>query len=81
MYASGKALQIAIETRSNRLALLGLCETGWTQAGRVKLVSGKEIIYSGHAEQNAPHTEGVALMLSKESSKTLILQIHWPDTI
>ncbi|VDP05670.1 unnamed protein product [Schistosoma curassoni] len=30
------------------------------------------LLYSGHEEGNAPHTQGVALMLSKEARKTLI---------
>ena len=32
----------------------------------------KTIIYSGHAQEDAPHTEGVALMLYKEATKSLI---------
>ncbi|XP_037106123.1 LOW QUALITY PROTEIN: craniofacial development protein 2-like [Syngnathus acus] len=42
------------------------------QTGEVKLASGEYILYSGHAEEAAPHTEGVALMLSKEAQQALI---------
>ena len=62
MYETGKAVQIAIEMRAYRLALLGLCETRWIQAGRMKLVSGETIIYSGQADGNDPHMEGVAFI-------------------
>lgn len=34
--------------------------------------TGKTIIYAGHEEENAPHTEGVAIMLTKQAEKALI---------
>lgn len=45
-------------------------DTGW----RNKKNSGETIIYSGHEVEHAPHTEGVAIMLSKqaETEKALI---------
>lgn len=45
-------------------------DTGW----RNENISGQTIIYSGHEVENAPHTEGVAIMLSKqaETEKALI---------
>ncbi|VDO99042.1 unnamed protein product [Schistosoma curassoni] len=36
------------------------------------LGSGEVPLYSGHKEENAPHTHQVALMLSKEARNTLI---------
>ncbi|VDP66862.1 unnamed protein product [Schistosoma curassoni] len=30
------------------------------------------LLYSGHEEENAPHTQGVVLMTSKEARKALI---------
>lgn len=30
------------------LEIVGLCETRWTQAGKMKINSGKTIIYAGH---------------------------------
>ena len=71
MYEAGKAAQVASEMRTYNIALLGLCETRWTQAGQLRLATGETILYSGH-EDETPHTEGVALMLNKETHKTLI---------
>ncbi|VDP60088.1 unnamed protein product [Schistosoma curassoni] len=44
------------------LELLGISETHWTQVGQQRLAS----------EENAPHTQGVALMLSKQAQKAPI---------
>ena len=35
-------------------------------------MTGELILYSGHEEEGAPHTEGVALMLQKQAQKSLI---------
>jgi exonuclease III len=72
MYESGKAAQIAAEMRNYKLTLLGICETRWTQSGQQRLRTGENIIYSGHEQDNAPHTLGVALMLGKEAQKALV---------
>ncbi|KAJ3609498.1 hypothetical protein NHX12_024019 [Muraenolepis orangiensis] len=40
--------------------------------GEVKLPSGQSVIYSGHEEDGANHTEGVAIMMTKETRKALI---------
>ena len=72
MYEAGKAAIIAKEMGSYGLQVLGLCETRWIQAGQSKLSTGELILYSGHAEINAHHTEGIGIMLSKEAQKVLI---------
>ena len=36
------------------------------------LNTGDTVLYSGHEEANAPHTEGVALMLSHQAYNALI---------
>ena len=72
MFTAGKTSVIADEMRRYRVSILGLCETRWLQSGEVKLVSGESILYSGHADEKAPHTEGVAFMLSKEAQRALI---------
>ena len=36
--------------------------------------SGETILYSGHEEEDVPHTEGVALMLTKEAYR---VHISW----
>ena len=55
-----------------RILLLGLCETWWKQSGQLQLLSGQTILYSGHKDECAPHTEGVAIVLSKEAQRALI---------
>ena len=72
MYEAGKATPIAREMTKYKLALLGLCETRWTKSGLTKLSFGDMVIYPGHEENNAPHTQGVALLLSKEAQRALI---------
>ncbi|VDP27139.1 unnamed protein product [Schistosoma margrebowiei] len=65
MWETGKTSQIATEMRKYNLAVLGISETHWTQAEQKRLATGEMLLYSGHEEENAPHTQGVALMLSK----------------
>lgn len=72
MYTAGKTSVIASEMRRYKISILGLCETRWLQTGEVKLASGESILYSGHPDDKAPHTEGVAFMLSKEAQRALI---------
>lgn len=72
MFESGKTAQVAREMYNYNLVLLGLCETRWKQSGQLRLTTGKMVLYSGHEESSAPHTEGVALLLVKEAQKALI---------
>ena len=58
MYEAGKTAQVAAEMRRFNLALLGLGETRWTQSGQLRLTTGEIILYSGHEEDDAPHSEG-----------------------
>ncbi|KAJ3608732.1 hypothetical protein NHX12_023262 [Muraenolepis orangiensis] len=53
------------------LSVLGLGETRWTQSGEVQLSSGP-VMYSGHEEDGANPTEGVAIMMTKETRMALI---------
>ncbi|VDP40371.1 unnamed protein product [Schistosoma curassoni] len=55
-----------------QLAVLGISETHWTQSGQQRLNTGEMLLYSGHEEENAPHTQGVALNLSKVARNTLV---------
>ena len=48
-------------------SILGLFETRWTKSGQTRLNNGDTVLYSGHEEENALHTEGVALMLSHQA--------------
>ena len=72
MYEAGKAQQIAAEMKEYHLDILGLCETRWTGTDKCPLASGETILYSGHLEENAPHTEGVGFMLSPRAQRALI---------
>ncbi|VDP81925.1 unnamed protein product, partial [Schistosoma mattheei] len=65
VWDTGRAFQIASEMRRYNLEVLGISETHWTQVGQQQLASGELLLYSGHEEENAPHTQGVAFMLSK----------------
>ncbi|VDP32451.1 unnamed protein product [Schistosoma curassoni] len=58
--------------RRYNLAVLGISETHWTQAGQQSLDTGELLAYSGHEEENAPHTQGVALVLSKVTRNALV---------
>ena len=71
MYETGKTFQVAA-TRTYNLVLLGISETRWTQSGRKKLHSSELLLYSGHEDVGSPHTQGMALMLSKTAQKALI---------
>ena len=72
IFETNIAAQIARERRAYNITVLGLCETRWTQSGQVRLNTGEMILYSGHEEEDAHHTEGVALMLSHEVQNALI---------
>ncbi|VDP24101.1 unnamed protein product [Schistosoma margrebowiei] len=68
--------------RRYNLELLGISETHWTQVGQQRLTSGELLLYSGHDKENAPHTQGVALMLSKQAQNALIgWESHGPRII
>ncbi|VDP18653.1 unnamed protein product [Schistosoma margrebowiei] len=82
MWDTGRAFQIAAEMRRYNLEVLGISETRWTQVGQQRLTSGELLLYSGHEKVNAPHTQGVALMLSKQAQNTLIgWESHGPRII
>ena len=72
MYEASKTVQIAREKRAYNISILGLCETRWTKSGQTRLNTGDTVLYSGHEEENAPHTEGVALTLSHQAYNALI---------
>ena len=72
MYENGKTVQVAREMKRYKIRVLGLCETRWIQSGQLRLSSGEQLLHSGHIEEGAPHTEGVALMLAPEAHAALI---------
>ena len=72
MFETGKTAQVAAEMKNYNLTLLGISETRWIQSGQKRLLSGEMLLYSGHEKDNAPHTEGVALMLSRTAQQALL---------
>ena len=69
---TGKTVQVAREMKRYKIRVLGPCETRWIQSGQLRLSAGEQLLYSGHIEEGAPHTEGVALMLAPEAHAALI---------
>ncbi|VDP34277.1 unnamed protein product [Schistosoma curassoni] len=68
--------------RRYNLEMLGISETHWTQVQQQRLASEDLLLYSGHEEEKAPHTQGVALMLSKQAQNALIgWEPHGPRII
>ena len=79
MYEAGKAAQIAAEMRNYKLTILGISEARWTGWGQKRLISGEMVLFSGHEEDDAPHTLGVAMMLSRAAQGALIgWEAHGP---
>ncbi|VDP45111.1 unnamed protein product [Schistosoma margrebowiei] len=72
MWDTGRVIHVAAEMRRYNLEVLKISETHWTQVGQQRLTSGELLSYSGHEEENAPHTQRVALMLSKQAQNALI---------
>ena len=82
MYEAGKTAQVAAEMGRNKLAVLGISEVRWTQAGQTRLMTGELLLYSGHEESDAPHTQGVGFMLSRQAQRALIgWEAHGPRII
>ena len=72
MYEGGRSANVAKEAKSYNLQVLGLCKTRSTNSGETRLSTRKTLIYAGHEEADAPHTEGVGIMISKEAAQALI---------
>ena len=71
MYQSGKAHQVTKEMKKPGLAILRVSKTKWTGSGKVQLASGETVLYSGLADDNAPHEKGVTMILPKDAGKSL----------
>ena len=72
MYETGTTIQVATEMKNYKIGVLGLSETRWLQSGQLRLSSGEQLLYSGHIEDGALHSEGVVLMLAPEAHAALI---------
>ncbi|VDP38715.1 unnamed protein product [Schistosoma mattheei] len=58
--------------KRHNLEVLGISEAHWTQVGQQRLNTGEMLLYSDHEKENAPHTQGVALMLSRVARNALV---------
>ena len=70
MYETGKTAQVASEMRNYRFSILG--ESQRTGSSQRLLITGEQLLFSGHEQENAPHTQGVALMLFRTAQKALL---------
>uniref|UniRef100_A0A2C9L604 Endonuclease/exonuclease/phosphatase domain-containing protein n=1 Tax=Biomphalaria glabrata TaxID=6526 RepID=A0A2C9L604_BIOGL len=72
LYDSGRINKVASEMRKYKIKVLGLSETRWNGSGLSNLTTGESIIYSGHEDLDHDLTQGVALLLSRETFKALL---------
>ena len=72
MYQTGRAAQVAREMDRYGIHVLGLSEVRWTTAGKVTLSSGHTLLFSGPPDEGDAHRNGVGLMLSRQSVKSLM---------
>lgn len=69
MYATSKTAQVLNEMENYQLDILGISECRWTGAGKQVTNNGAVILFSGHPTK---HEHGVAIIVSKMKSKTLL---------
>ena len=69
---AGKTVQVAVGMRNYHLDILGIRPSKWTGSEQKLLTTRERSLFYGHEKDNAPHTEGVALMLSKAAQKAFI---------
>ena len=72
MLQENPCIQRAREMKNYKVGVLGLSETRWLQSGQLRLLSGEQLLYSGHIEDGGLHTESVALILALEAHAALI---------
>jgi hypothetical protein len=70
LYEAGRTAQVTKEMKHYNICLQGLSGTRWLQSGQLRLTSGEMLLYSGHIEEGAPHTEGIDLMLSLDGNRS-----------
>ena len=66
MYETGKQAQVLREMKQNRLHILGVSESRWTDFGKKTTSNGETIIFSGR--RDGQHHEGVAIILGKTAA-------------
>ena len=71
MFEAGKTIQVVVEMQNYNLTIFGISDTKWTGSSQRRLATEELLLYSGHEEDNAPHMQGVALMLSRTAQRAL----------
>ena len=72
MYQSGRVRKVAkVMMHKLHLAVLGVSETRWLGCGKMQPITGETLFYSGLTSASAPQEKGVALMLSKQTAKSV----------
>lgn len=69
MHSIGKTAQVCREMRRYNIDVLGVSECRWMEFGKVRTREHEEIIYAG---SSVKHEHGVAIILSKNASKSLM---------
>ena len=69
---AGRCAQAAKEMDRYQLSILGMSEVRWNTFGEVKLQTGETLLYSGKEKEEDPHEAGVALLLSKKATRSLM---------
>ena len=70
MHETGKQAQVLREMKQNRLHILGVSESRWTDFGKKTTSKGETIIFSGR--RDGQHHEGVAIILGKTAASSMI---------
>ncbi|VDO95457.1 unnamed protein product [Schistosoma margrebowiei] len=79
MWKTGRVLQIAAEMKRYNQEVLGISETHWMQVEQQPLASEDLLLHSGHEEENTPHTQKVALLMSKQAQNApIVWESHGP---
>lgn len=72
MWETGKLAQVEEEMSKYKLSILGISEARWNSFGEFKTVNGNTLLYSGREDEHDAHREGVAILLNKETKKSLM---------
>jgi len=70
MYRIGKTAVVAREMRKYDIYILGISECRWAGFGRMRVQTGKTLLYSGRV--NDAHLSGVAMLMSRKAASCLI---------
>lgn len=71
MFQTGKVKEIANEFKKYELSILGINDCRWSGSGKMRLVTGKTVLYSG---KDSEHVSGVALLLDELVSKKCLIE-------